>query len=188
MDPKPDAVEAIRRLTELGQRLATAESLTGGLVAAALTDVPGASAAFVGGVVAYQVDQKVTLAGVAADLLAAHGPVSAHTAAALAQGVCQITGADWGLATTGVAGPEPHDGEPPGVVWIAVAGPLVDPEIVRYHFSGDRTEVRTATVDAALSLLAGAVSHQGSVGTNLAPRGVATSLRSQEPEQVESDL
>lgn len=160
MTPRPEAAaRVVRRLASLGQRLATAESLTGGLVAAAITDVPGASACFVGGVVAYQVEQKVGLAGVSRELLAEYGPVSPQTAAALAQGVRQVTGAEWGLATTGVAGPEPHDGQPPGVVWIAVAGPLGDPQIVRYHFHGDRAQVRTATVDAALSLMAGAVSH-----------------------------
>lgn len=139
------------------QTLGTAESLTGGLLGAAITAVPGASAAYRGGVVPYATELKHALAGVPEAVLDAHGPVSEATALALAAGVRDVTGADWGLATTGVAGPEPQDGHLPGEVWVGLAGPQGEPRAVRYRFTGDRRAVREATVDAALLLLATAV-------------------------------
>ncbi len=104
------ATEIIRVLTAAGRTVAAAESLTGGLVAAALTDVPGSSTAFRGGVVSYATDLKASLLGVNADLLAAHGSVHAPVAAAMADGVRERLGATVGVATTGVAGPGPQDG------------------------------------------------------------------------------
>lgn len=157
MPDNPDPGQIVAALSAAGQTVATAESLTGGLVAAALTDVPGVSSVFRGGVVAYQVEQKVRLAGVPAELLTAYGPVSAQVATALAVGVRDLTGADWGLATTGVAGPEPHDGQPPGVVWIGLARPGSAPVSVRHQFEGDRAAIRRASVAAALQLLANTV-------------------------------
>jgi nicotinamide-nucleotide amidase len=153
-DPAADVVAA---LTARGQTLATAESLTGGLLGAAITAVPGASAAYVGGVVAYATPMKHRLAGVDADLLAAVGPVSERTAIALAAGVRAATGADWAVATTGVAGPASQDGHEPGEVWVGIAGPMLAATAVRYDFTGDRAAVRTAAVQAALALVAGAL-------------------------------
>ena len=99
---------------EAGQTVATAESLTGGLVAAALTDVPGASSAFRGGVVAYATELKAEALGVDVALLKAHGPVYAPVAAAMAEGVRERLQATIGVATTGVAGPDPQNGYPAG--------------------------------------------------------------------------
>jgi nicotinamide-nucleotide amidase len=115
--------ERIHRLLN-GRRetLAVAESLTGGLVCATLVDVPGASATFRGGLIVYATDLKASLAGVSAELLAERGPVDGEVAAQLAEGARQRCGADWGLATTGVAGPEPQGGQPAGTVWIGIAG------------------------------------------------------------------
>lgn len=115
------AMQAIRLLGGRVQTVATAESLTGGLVGAALTGVPGASQVYRGGVIAYATDLKGQLLGVDAGLLARVGAVDERVAAAMAQGVRARLGADYGLATTGVAGPDPQDGKPPGTVWVAVA-------------------------------------------------------------------
>ncbi|RCG26970.1 nicotinamide-nucleotide amidohydrolase family protein [Streptomyces diacarni] len=110
-------------LTERGQTLAVAESLTGGLVAAELTAVPGASRAFLGSVTAYAAALKRDVLGVDGALLEERGAVDPEVARQMAQGVRTALGADWGVATTGVAGPEPQDGQPVGTVYVAVAGP-----------------------------------------------------------------
>ncbi len=135
-----------------GETLAVAESLTGGLLAATIVDVPGVSGTFRGGVVAYATDLKATLAGVDPALLARCGPVSAEVAAALAQGIRGRCDATWGIGTTGVAGPAPQDGEPPGTVFVGVAGPD-GVTTQRLALSGSRRDVRTATVAAALEAL-----------------------------------
>jgi nicotinamide-nucleotide amidase len=131
--------------------VATAESLTGGLVGSTLTDVPGISAVYRGGVIVYATDLKATLAGVPEDLLAAVGPVHADTASALAMGVRERLGAVYGLATTGVAGPDPQAGIEAGTVYVAAAGP--DTVLVRkLSLNGDRGAVRWGTVEAVLRL------------------------------------
>lgn len=145
------AQDLVGRLRAEGSTVATAESLTGGLVCAALTSVPGASAVVTGGVVAYSRDLKQRLLGVPADLLDQHGTVAAATAEAMAEGVRARAGADWGLATTGVAGPDPVEGHPVGTVHVAVAGE--DGVVSRaLTFSGDRAEVRAGTLEEVLSL------------------------------------
>ncbi len=142
--------------------VSTAESLTGGLVAATLAAVAGASTALRGGVVAYSSDIKVSMLGVDAQLVASEGVISAAVAAQMASGVRERMVTDWGIATTGVAGPDPQDGHPPGEVYVAVAGPdgLVD--VRTLELTGDRQEIRAATVDAVLSLLH---SHLGGDGS-----------------------
>ena len=148
------ATEVIRLLTESGQTVAAAESLTGGLVAAALTDVPGSSQAFRGGVVAYATELKAQLLGVDTALLARHGPVYAPVAAAMADGVRARLGATIGVATTGVAGPGPQDGHPAGTVHVAVS--LDGDTVVRtMGLAGNRDEVRRLTVERVLGLLLG---------------------------------
>jgi nicotinamide-nucleotide amidase len=117
--------EVVSALSERGQTVAVAESLTGGMVCAALIEVPGASAVVRGGVVAYATELKHRLLDVDGDLLASNGPVDPDVAAQMALGVRERLGADWGLATTGVAGPEWQDGVAPGRVYLAVAGPLL---------------------------------------------------------------
>lgn len=148
----------IARLGDAGLTVAVAESLTGGAVVAELIRVPGASLVVRGGIVAYDTALKHSLLGVAAELLAAHGPVHADVAAAMAQGVraaAAVDGhpADLGLATTGVAGPDPQNGAAVGLVFVAVADAAGT--VVREHrFAGDRPAIRAAAVDAALDLLA----------------------------------
>lgn len=120
---KSRAGGALALLTERGETLAVAESLTGGLIAAELTAVPGASRAFLGSVTAYATRLKRDVLGVDGALLEERGAVDPEVARQMAQGVRTALGADWGVATTGVAGPEPQDGQPVGTVYVAVAGP-----------------------------------------------------------------
>jgi nicotinamide-nucleotide amidase len=141
-----------RALLARGETVAAAESLTAGLFCATLATVPGASATLRGGVVVYATALKTALAGVPAELLAAHGPVSPQTAVALAEGVRSRCGADWGIGLTGVAGPDPVDGHGPGRVYLGIAGPA-GTDVVPLELPGDRAAVRTAAVAAAMEHL-----------------------------------
>ena len=146
------AAELHAALLRRGETVAAAESLTAGLFCAALAAVPGASGTLRGGAVVYATELKATLAGVGEGLLAAHGPVSPETAAALAEGIRRRCSATWGVGLTGVAGPDPVDGSPPGTVYVGTAGPP-GTAVDRLALPGDRAAVRSATVDAALALL-----------------------------------
>ncbi len=139
-------------LGERQETVAAAESLTGGLVAATIVEVPGASAVFRGGLVVYATDLKHTLAGVPEELLAERGPVDADVALALAAGARERCGTDWGLATTGVAGPDPQGGKPVGLVFVAVAGPR-GATVRELNLAGSRADIRTGAVSAVLGLL-----------------------------------
>ncbi len=142
----------VARLAAAGWTMAVAESLTAGLVGATVTEVPGSSAVFRGGVQVYATDLKASLAGVPQAVLDAHGAVSPQTAEALAQGVRERLGATYGLALTGVAGPEEQEGQPPGTLHVAVAGP--DGTVGRsLRLPGDRARVRLLAVTAGLDLL-----------------------------------
>ncbi|MEU6658670.1 CinA family protein [Streptomyces sp. NPDC046821] len=114
---------ALRLLAERGQTLAVAESLTGGLVAAEITSVPGASRVFRGSVTSYATELKRDVLGVDGTLLAERGAVDPDVAQQMATGVRRALGADWGISTTGVAGPDEQDGQPVGTVFVAVEGP-----------------------------------------------------------------
>jgi len=118
----PEAADVVAVLRRRGETLACAESLTGGLVSAAVTDVPGASAVLRGGVVSYATDVKAGVLGVDRALLAHVGAVDADVARQMAKAVRRVMGSDWGVATTGVAGPDPQDGAAVGTVFVAVAG------------------------------------------------------------------
>jgi nicotinamide-nucleotide amidase len=151
--PRSAAADLLAELTRRGQTLAVAESLTGGMLAAALTDVAGASAAFRGGVAAYATDLKHTLLGVPEATVRSAGVVSAEVAAAMADGARRRLGSTYALGTTGVAGPDPQEDKPGGTVFVAVAGPD-GTESVRLDLAGDRHAVREGTCRAALDLLA----------------------------------
>jgi PncC family amidohydrolase len=132
-------------------RLAVAESCTGGLLGGAITAVPGSSAWFVGGVIAYADGLKVGLLGVERSLLAAHGAVSEPVARTMARGARAATGADAAISVTGVAGPGASAAKPAGTVFIAVS--LPEREVARlFAFAGDRGAVRAQAVEAALAL------------------------------------
>ncbi|GGN00713.1 nicotinamide-nucleotide amidase [Actinoplanes campanulatus] len=152
MDISVAAAAAVHALVERRQTVATAESLTGGLVAATIVEIPGVSAVYRGGLVVYATELKARLAGVPEGLLAERGPVDGDVAAALAEGARERCGADWGLATTGVAGPEPQDGKPVGLVFVAVAGPS-ETRVRELKLDGNRAAVRTESVTAVLQLL-----------------------------------
>ena len=136
-----------------GETIATAESLTGGLVGAMLTASPGVSSVYRGGLVTYATDLKGSLLGIPAEHLAEHGAVHPDTARMMAELVRQRCGADWGLATTGVAGPDPQEGQPVGTVWIAVSGPT-GTEVRKLSLEGSRKRIR-AEAARAVVLLAG---------------------------------
>jgi nicotinamide-nucleotide amidase len=143
----------LAKLAAQGSTVAVAESLTGGMLAATLTAVPGASRTFRGGVVVYATDLKASIGGVPPDMLAQHGPVSAPVAQALADSVRHRLGASYGVALTGVAGPDTQDGKAVGTVYVGLAGP--DGHQVRLlDLPGDREQVRAGSVLAALRLLA----------------------------------
>ncbi len=147
--------ESIEALAQRGWTVATAESLTAGLLTAVLTEIPGASAVLRGGIVCYATDLKASLVGVDADLLARVGPVDPAVAAALARGARERCGARIGIGLTGVAGPEPQDGHAPGTVYVARCG--VGPDVVvSVPFAEPPTgrwQVRSAAVRSALALL-----------------------------------
>ena len=146
------AAQIVGLLTRRRQTVAVAESLTGGLLGAAITTVPGASSVFRGGVIAYATDVKAALLGVSAALLAERGAVDPDVAGAMAAGVRERLGAAIGAATTGVAGPDAADGKPPGTVHIAVCadgGAVVQ----TLALSGSRDEIRRGTVERSLRLL-----------------------------------
>jgi nicotinamide-nucleotide amidase len=157
LDPRR-LVAIVAALTDRNETVATAESLTGGLVTAALTSVPGSSAAVVGGLVVYKTELKATLAGVNGRALYEYGAVHPLIAEELARGAAERCGATWGLGLTGVAGPDPQDGVAPGTVHIGLFGAGTT-EVRTVQVAGDRHAVRSAAVGAALDLLWTRVNH-----------------------------
>jgi nicotinamide-nucleotide amidase len=137
-----------RALAVEGLTLGLAESLTGGLASSRLVNVPGASRWFRGSVVSYASEVKFNI------LEVPEGPVVSEAAAiAMAEGARRVLGADVGLSITGVAGPDPQDGQPPGTVFVGLALPKADPEAVAFTVPGDRDRVRQYATIAALDLL-----------------------------------
>lgn len=143
-------------LARRGWHVACAESLTGGLLSATIVDAPGASRVMRGGVVAYDTDVKRTVLGVDAELLERNGAVDPDVARQMAEGVRRVLStrhgeAEVGLATTGVAGPDPQDGKSVGTVFIAVATP-VRTYVRELALAGSRATIRSATVEAVLQM------------------------------------
>lgn len=157
------AQSVVATLTRSGRTIAVAESLTGGALCAALVAVAGASAVLRGAVVAYDTALKSSLLGVPPALLAQHGPVHAEVAARMADGVRSATAvgghpADIGVATTGVAGPDAHGDSPIGLVFVAIAD-AEGVEARELHLVGDRAQIRSQAVDAALAMIAARLAH-----------------------------
>jgi nicotinamide-nucleotide amidase len=146
------AADLVAELKRRGETLAVAESLTGGMLSVALTDVAGSSAAYRGGVTAYAGDLKCTLLGVPETTVRSVGVVSAEVAAAMAEGARRRLGSTYGLGTTGVAGPDPQEDKPVGTVFVAVAGPH-GTETAGLDLAGDRHAIRDGTCLAVLDLL-----------------------------------
>jgi len=154
-------VETAARVHQLllarDETVATAESLTGGRLASVLTAAPGASRTYVGGVVAYATSVKEAVLGVSEALVAEHGVVSSECAVAMARGAVAATGATWGIGTTGVAGPDPQEGHPPGTVHVGLVGPGVSTALA-LELVGGREAIQDRTCAEALSALAGMLS------------------------------
>lgn len=172
-----DPVEILQRLGHRGMTVATAESLTAGALSARIADAPGASIALLGGVVAYSNQVKENVLKVDPGLLETQGAVDGHVAAQMAFGAAQVCGTAIGISTTGVAGPEPHQGKPVGTVYLGIsaAAGVVErfgfslPEDCGAHdlgsaeeglagyrlldLDGDRSAIRRASVEGALKLL-----------------------------------
>ena len=145
--------QVIAALKARGLTLAAAESCTGGLTAKRLTDVPGASAVFLGGVVSYTNGVKERALGVPHDMLEEYGAVSWQVAEAMAEGACRAAQADFGVSTTGLAGPDGDgSGKPVGLVYVGCAGPkgVTHREL---HLTGSRDEIRQQACREALALL-----------------------------------
>ncbi|HEY3528049.1 MAG TPA: CinA family protein [Nocardioides sp.] len=149
-----DAATALGLLAQAGATLATAESLTGGRLAASVTAVPGASTSYLGGFVTYATALKESVLGVPHDLVEQYGVVSGECARAMAAGCREATGATYALATTGVAGPDSQEGRPVGTVFVGIAGPdgvsALSMELV-----GDRHQIQDRACREALSALCG---------------------------------
>lgn len=140
-------------LLQRGEWLATAESCTGGLISAAITDVAGSSAWFGSGFVTYSNEAKCRMLEVAPKTLEAFGAVSAEVVGEMAEGARQLSGADWGVAVSGIAGPTGGSiSKPVGTIWFGIAGPQ-GIDTFCHHFNGDRQSIRRQTVEAALSCL-----------------------------------
>lgn len=145
-----------------GKKIATAESCTGGLVASCITAIPGSSSAFECGYVTYSNEAKTSMLGVPRDAISQFGAVSDVTAAAMAEGALAQSGADIAVSVTGIAGPDGGTKEKPvGLVFLAVAQRNKDAQVKRYVFAGTRTDIRRATVAAALELLASQLQDTG---------------------------
>lgn len=157
MGPPADLVAALK---DLDATLATAESLTGGRVASRVTNVPGSSAVYAGGVVSYQTRVKLEVLGVAAATVEEHGVVSAECAREMASGARRLLGTTYAVSTTGVAGPERQEGKEVGTVFVGVAGPN-GVMAVELALDGDRATIQEATVDEALSVLADMITSDG---------------------------
>ena len=163
------APELVALLVREGATVATAESLSGGLLGARITRVPGASAAYVGGVVSYATALKTSLLGVGEDLVEQYGVVSAECAEAMAEGVRRLTGSTYGISLTGVAGPDLQEGKPAGTVYVGVATP--SGSLARHlSLDGGREAIREAACSAAIGVLIDVVTEMLSTDPDRAGR------------------
>ncbi len=153
------AARCLDLLRDCGDTVATAESLTAGLVSATLAAVPGASDVLRGGVVAYASEVKTAVLGIDASVVARYGVVSAECAGAMARRASELLDATWAVSTTGVAGPDRQEGQAVGTVYVAVAGPGVD-RVRRLELTGSRQQIRARSVVEALTLLNATMSGQ----------------------------
>ena len=165
-----DAASLLERCRAAGLRLATAESCTGGLVAATLTEVAGSSAVLERGFVTYSNAAKTEMLGVPADLIAGHGAVSEAVARAMAEGALARSRANFAISVTGLAGPGGASADKPvGLVWLGCARTGGATVVARHVFAGDRDTIRRAAVAEALALLDGAL-RDGALRDGAMPR------------------
>ncbi len=148
-----EAKRVVALLQEIGKTVATAESCTGGLLGKCLTDVSGSSGVYPGGVISYSCDVKYRILGVDRHLLDTEGAVCPEVAKQMAEGVRRVIGADYGISTTGIAGPNGDgSGKPVGLVYVAIASSMRT-QVYTLHLSGSREEIRENTAKAAFSFL-----------------------------------
>lgn len=152
MPSKAHAKSIIEILKSRGETIAVAESLTGGGLGHALTQVPGASSVFIGGVVAYTSDVKVNVLGVKQSTIDQHTVVSEEVAIEMAQGAIEKLGSTWAIATTGIAGPGDYMGIREGTVWIAICGPIC--QTLHLTLDGGRDGVRQGAISSAMGTFA----------------------------------
>ena len=152
------AAEVVDSLRARGETLSTAESLTAGAVSSAIVSVAGASDVFVGGVTAYRDEIKISHLSIDPALIQEHTSVSEQVAVAMARGAINSFDTTWGIATTGVAGPNPLDGHPVGAVWVAIEGPIC--QTIELSLSGERESVRNAATASAIATFARILRHR----------------------------
>ncbi|MEJ5226890.1 CinA family protein [Thermodesulfovibrio sp.] len=141
----------IQKLIEIGKTFSTAESCTGGLIASSITDIPGASKVFLGGMVVYATEMKLRLLGVAREVFD-YGVISSQMAEEMALKIRLLTGSDYSIATTGNLGPDVMEGKPKGLIYIAIATPE-KVHIKELKLQGDRLSNKTEATEEALKLL-----------------------------------
>jgi len=150
--------EIIHVLRERNETLSTAESLTAGSVSSAIVRISGASEVFVGGLTAYRDEIKISHLHVDPALISEHTSVSEQVAVAMAKGARESFGTTWAISTTGVAGPNPLDGHPVGVVWVAIDGPVS--QTIELSLSGERESIRNAATASAIATFARILRHR----------------------------
>ena len=150
--------EIIHVLRERNETLCTAESLTAGALSSAIVRISGASDIFVGGLTAYRDEIKISHLHIDPILIAEHTSVSEQVAVAMARGARESFGTTWAISTTGVAGPNPLDGHPVGVVWVAIEGPIS--QTIELSLSGERESVRNAATASAIATFARILRHR----------------------------
>lgn len=150
--PKQHVEQIIAYLSERGETISVAESLTAGGLANALTSASGSSAVFVGGITAYRNEIKSTMLDVDPAIIEKHTVVSEEVANEMADGARKVFGTTWAISTTGAAGPEPLEGHQPGSVWIAIRGPIN--QAIQLNLEGERDQVRNGTISTAIATFA----------------------------------
>ena len=150
--PKQHVEQIIAYLSERGETISVAESLTAGGLANALTSASGSSAVFVGGITAYRNEIKSTMLDVDPSIIEKHTVVSEEVANQMADGARKVFGTTWDISTTGAAGPEPLEGHQPGSVWIAIRGPIN--QAIQLNLEGEREQVRNGTISTAIATFA----------------------------------
>ena len=152
MPSQAHAQSIIQKLKSRGETVSVAESLTGGGLGHALTQVPGASEVFIGGVIAYTSDVKINFLGVQKSTIDEHTVVSEEVALEMAQGAMKKLGTTWAIATTGIAGPGDYMGIREGTVWIAICGPIC--QTLQLTLDGGRDGVRQGAISSAMGTFA----------------------------------
>ena len=152
------AAEIVDHLRQKGETISTAESLTAGSVSSAIVTIAGASDVFVGGLTAYRDEIKSSHLFVEPAIIEKYSSISEEVAVAMAQGALKTFGTTWAIGTTGVAGPNPLDGHPVGVVWVAIEGPIC--QTIELALSGEREDVRNAATASAIASFARILRHR----------------------------